>query len=159
MSVLSDVQSEFLEQINDDVRDYGLGPNEKRRPSDQKVYDALRSPENLERWILALKKMKRDSESQLVAKRAERAEARVKYLMADNKEGYLKYIAENERWRANNIRFKNGVESKLDEAMTIRDSEIEWLRDAIVSHKDSIEASDLEDDTSSFDEELWSCVA
>jgi len=120
---LADDNTEYLAQVNDDIRE--VAP--------EAIHVALREPANLERWILALKDMKRSTESQLAAKKAEAAENRAAY--ANNKTNWLAYASKAERARSDIIRFKCGVESKLDEATMLRDSEINTLLAAIEQHQ------------------------
>lgn len=150
MSVLSADESEFATQVNSDIRDRAT----------PEVHAALRSPENLDRWITHLKKMKRDTESQLAANKATRAENRVEYLERDDKEGWLKYLAQSERWRSDAIRFKNGTENKLDEAMLLRGSLVKKLHDAILTHKEEVHAAEDADDVEIgiADDKLWSVL-
>ena len=95
--VLGAPQERFLQYVNSDVRDQ----------SGDEIYAALRSPEGLDRWINALRKMSRDTDSQLESDRADRSEALVSLSEAEHKE----FLANKDRWRANAIRFKTGVEN------------------------------------------------
>ena len=148
MAVLAENQQDFLAQVNDDIRDC----------SETAVRAALRSPDNIERWMLTLKKMKRDTESQLTADRAERSEERVKHLEVGNQLGWLRYLAKRDRWRADAIRFKNGVENKLDEAVMLHDNYLTLLYEGIKEHQTNVEADDGTVNCSLFDERLWRLI-
>lgn len=144
MAILSDDQQEFFSQVDHDIRD----------TASPQIHDALRHPKNLERWILALKKMKRDTESQLTADKATRSEARAKFLETGDRDGWLKFLSKRDRWRADAIRFKNGAETKLDEATVLRYSTVNTLLDAIEKHRDSISSHDAMPE----DETLWTVL-
>lgn len=101
---LSDDQDVFNEQVAQDVRGF----------AHKDIHEALRQPNNLEAWIIALKVRKRSIESQLAAYKASVSELRVKF--DGDVLGFLKERALLDRWRSDAIRFKNGVEDTLDEA-------------------------------------------
>lgn len=134
---------EFNAQVNSDIRDQA-SPD---------VHEALRQPENLDRWILTLTQLKRTTESQLASHKATVAEARCN--ITDQGEWFA-FMAEQERWRSNAIRFKNGTENKLDEAKYLRDSWLNALIDAINEHHDSMTEDDM--DTTTADEKLWAVL-
>jgi hypothetical protein len=144
MSILSDDHETFLDQVNEDVRDQ----------ADILVHKELRQPENLERWILALKQMKRGTESQLVANKAARHERR----LTSDTDNYLTWLAKQNRWRADVLRVKSGIENKLGEANMLRDSALNKLCEAIVRHRENILSAPDDFDTSVYDEELWAAL-
>lgn len=146
--ILSEEQDKYLEQVNDDIRG----------KASLKVHEALRQPPNLERWMLALKGMKRDTESQLAADKADRAEKRLVFLQKGDTPGWLAYVAKRERRRADIIRVKNGTENKLDEATGLERTFAHHLYAAIHKHRNDVLCALNDDDSSLCDEELWSVL-
>lgn len=134
---------EFNAQVNSDIRDQ----------STPDVHDALRRPENLDRWILTLTQLKRTTESQLASYRATMAEARTTITDRDE---WLVYKAEQERWRSNAIRFKNGTENKLDEAKYLYNESLAGLVAAIEEHKHLMTLDG--DEPTEADLALWSVI-
>lgn len=111
-------------------------------------------------WRAILLAMKRDSEFQLASSRAESAEKRL--TLSDRE--YEEYEATRLRWKANNMRFKNGIENKLAMLSDISTAtfhrlkhDVEILRNAIAEHKDNVLNGD-ENETDRYDNELWSVL-
>lgn len=96
-----------------------------RGESPQEVHDWLRSRKYHPHWVEVLKNMKSNIEWQLANDRAARAEKRVQF----DKDGYLIYIAERERWRANTLKVLQGIERCLVEAKSYLDGSREWCYD------------------------------
>lgn len=109
----------------------------------------LRQPENLDRWIAELTKIKMNVEKQLAGARYDRARARA--TMDDDE--LREWQADHEKWRAGVIRFKTGVDKKLVEVKNQRVNTIERYRLAIERHCDTIGTEGGE-----ADEELWSIL-
>lgn len=115
--------------------------------------------QNRVEWRNILLTMKRDSEFQLASSRAESAEKRIE--LSD--EAFEAYEATRLRWKANNLRFKNGIENKLaqlndisHETFVKQRHEIHHLRQAILTHRESV--LDNPDDSERYDDELWSIL-
>lgn len=151
-------QLELLD--NDTFRN--LVGEDVRGKIDVKTSKLLRTPMFLHRWHDTLLQIKRNVEFQLASDKAERYSKRLEYLNRGEKgkQEFLKYQADKERWRANNIFFKNGVENKLAEAkrlltdadqLKIRISE---LQQAIRSHRHIVEHG-TEAEAYDADENLW----
>jgi hypothetical protein len=139
VSILTANEQDFLDAVNDDVRDTAA----------HDVHDDLRSPEGLDRWIVALSKMKRDAESQLANDKAERTEKR----LVTNKDEWMEFVAKRDRWRANVIRFKSGVENKLAEATYLRSERTSpWT--AIAEHREIV-LRGTDEEAANADELLW----
>lgn len=137
--------NEFERIVNEDLRD-GTTPD---------LHAALRNADNIERWIVSLKRMKRSMEYQLVSNKATKASKRTTK-MSD--EDWLLFVAEKERWRANTIRVKTSVENRLDEATALKKTKLNELVEAIWRHKRHILFAEEDADTTAYDEELWSVV-
>lgn len=145
---------------NDDFRN--LVGEDVRGNVDVRTSKLLRTPVFLRRWHDVLCQIKRNVEFQLASDKAERYSKRLKFLQegAAGKQKYLSYLAERERWRANNIFFKNGVENKIAEAKRLLANEevlkqrVGELQAAIRSHRHIVEHGS---DTEAFeaDELLW----
>lgn len=103
---------EFDEMVNQDVR----GTLDSSRS------EALRQPENIERWYNMLLTTKRRVEVQLTANRAGQAEKQAEFLNRgeEGKILWLRYRAQNETWRKQAIWFKNGVEDRISEVKLLR---------------------------------------
>lgn len=140
---LSDEEFDLL--VNEDVRE----------AADEDVVRALRSPENVDRWVRSLKRAKRNMEYQLTSHEAEKAERKARLNAAGTKQQWLDYVAEKARWRSNVIRVKKAVENKLDEATALQNQQTADLYDAIVAHRDDIKPIG---DYGEADEILWECV-
>ncbi len=82
----------------------------------------LRDPRVVERWYVHLVSLKRSVESQLCANRAELLQKQLDYvgLGAKGNPLWIEAQATAAKWRAGAVRFKNGVEDRLDEARTLR---------------------------------------
>ncbi len=143
---------EFNAQVNSDIRDQATA----------EVHDALRRPENLDRWILTLIQLKRSTESQLASLKAAVSEERTKDIYHDNREKWLAYKAKMDRRRSDVIRVKNGTENKLDEAKALRDQTMKRflkMRDAIEAHRDAVDNEKTSDaQIGAEDERLWSVL-
>lgn len=109
----------------------------------------LYQPENLDRWIAELTKIKMNVEKQLAGARYDVAKARATM----DEEELRQWYVDHEKWRAGVIRFKTGVDKKLVEVKNLRSSEVERYRLAIQRHCDTIG-----DDAGTADEELWSVL-
>lgn len=143
------MKTEHLKElVNLDIRD-------EASPAQKAILEQHRSE-----WRAILLAMKRDSEFQLASSRAESAEKR---LTLSDKE-FEQYEATRLRWKANNLRFKNGIENKLSalsdisaETFARLNHEVHSLRDAIKTHRDSV----LSDESNSerYDDELWSILS
>lgn len=107
----------------------------------------LRSPENVEEWYRKLTHMKRAAEVAITSDRAERAEKRLKI---HNREEWLNFMAERERWFAKNAWFLAGVEDKIAEAQSLRNGKDDRFEKAIQRHR-----LEMGYDPSEADEELW----
>ena len=129
----------FKNLINADIR--GTASTEEQ----QTLHD------DLDLWRSCLLEMKRNSEFQLASSRAESHEKRLEL----DEDAWQEYEADRLRWKANTIRFKNGVENKLE---YIKRLEREDLAYAIAEHRENVLAAGPEDDTVEFDERLWSKV-
>lgn len=144
MSLLDENKETFLRYVNDDIRD----------AADEAISRELRSPECLDRWYRALLAMKRDAETQFALDQAERSEKRLEITDRDE---WLEYVAVRDRWRAGNIRFKNGVENKLDEAKHLiraREKRLAGLESAIRAHEQG-----MGDQASDIDLALWEVLS
>lgn len=145
---------------NDDFRNL-VGEDVKGK-IDNKTSQLLRTPMFLQRWHDTLLQTKRNIEFQLASDKAERYAKRLQFLNQGEagRNSYLAYLAERERWRSNNIFFKNGVENKIAEAkrlLTDHDTlkiRIGELQAAIRAHRHIVEHGT---DTEAFDadETLW----
>jgi hypothetical protein len=103
---------DFKKVVNDDVRD----------EVNESISKALRSPDLVYRWHDTLLSLKRSAESQFSAHRAEKYEKRCQLSDHD----FFEWLAIKERWRSANVRFKNGVEDKIQESKRlIQDYELE----------------------------------
>ena len=137
---------QFKETVNSDIRET-ISKTEAEQ---------LRQPENLETWIIVLKSMKRSVDLQLSANKHERLE-RYAEIGSDETE-WLKYRIENEKWRYNAIRFRDGVENRLAEANFLygqQDSNIRYiqtLETAIRTHRKAVLEDTADDST---DDTLW----
>lgn len=142
---LSTEKQAFMSQVNGDIRG---------TVSDV-VSSALREPDNLDRWILALLEIKRNTESQLSTFKGE-----IKKLQSQNlsEEQITVELEKKYRWRADVIRVKNGAENRLDEAKFLKKNEISRLKKAIIKHKESMLYAGDDEDTCQFDDELWSVL-
>ena len=134
----------FANHVADDVRG----------KANASISKALRSRECVERWYRQLTHMKRAAEVAIVSDRADRAERKVAIRNdADGREQWLKYVAERDRWAAKNAWFLAGVEDKIAEAQQIRSRPIKRVAElerAIRRHQ-----TDMAEDSSAADEELW----
>lgn len=156
MNPLGDTTEEFLTAVNADTRGQASW---YASPADEDAYltevsSALRSPEHLERWAAALKKMKRDVESQLVSQNADIAEFRAQQPTMDE---YREYHRNISRKRADMIRFKSGVENKLDEAMMLLrqvDVDEPFYLTAIEKHRSTV-LYGTDKEAAVADENLW----
>lgn len=146
MGVLSQNDKTFSYQVDEDIRDC----------ASPAVKSALRQPENLDRWIAALKTVKRNIESQLASEKADRSEQKVKYLENDDYMGWLVYVQGMNRRRANMIRVKNGAENRLQEAQSLKHDNLNKLIDAIREHQKTVLHD--EDNSGEADEQLWSLI-
>lgn len=106
--------------------------------------------ENLNEWREILLQMKRDSDFQLASSKAESAEKRI---VLDEYQ-FEEYEARRLRWKANNVRFKNGIENRLSE---IRQLNLTDYKKAIINHRDKVLGSG-DEWTEQFDEELWDTI-
>lgn len=140
---------DFLAVVNADVRfDRGGLPNE--------AIEALRSPENVDRWHRTLLSLKRNVEAQMISKRAELAVSYVQALDTGDMTNYLKERAVMLTWRQGACRFRNGLEDRIAEAKAIQENNalsFMTLRQAIITHKEAILADP--DDGTDADGELW----
>lgn len=145
---------------NDAFRD--LVGEDVRGNIDPKTSKLLRTPLCVHRWHDTLLQIKRNVEFQLASDKAERYSKRLEHLRK-GKAGYdehLQYLAKKERWRSNNIFFKNGVENKIAEAKRILESgdtlkhRVSELQQAIRSHKHIVEHG-TEAEAYDADESLW----
>lgn len=139
------------------------------------ILDQLRqSPEVLDRWYYTLIELKRSVESQLAARRAD-TDAKQSHLLSRSdtrsKNEWLTVKGDFETWRGGALRFKNGVETALLEAKSLRgqsgvDSaladrdryihKVQVLLEAIRKHQDhDCNQTDCPDDRCLGDEELW----
>lgn len=149
MSKVSNLTPEKLKElVNLDIRD-------EANTAQRALLELHRSE-----WRAILLAMKRDSEFQLASSRAESAEKRLTL----SEQEYDEYEANRLRWKANNLRFKNGIENKLAmlndismETFSRLKHEVHTLRNAIEIHKDNVLNGD-EDDTERYDAELWSVL-
>ena len=141
---------EFNKVVNDDLRD----------KADEDLSLELRQPENLDRWLDSLLRLKRSTESQLAARKAARAETYRDYARGRfTDDEWNNWVAEYENWRAGVIRVKNSTEDRISEVKRLRramfpqaaSEEVVRLRNAILAHQDS----DLDEEA---DKRLWSAV-
>lgn len=110
---------QFKLYVDEDVRK----SNEQVESGDV-VAAALRSPVAIDRWIVMLTKMKRDSETQL-ANYDPKMDTRPP--------------ADAVKWRAGVLRFRNGVEDRLAEAKLLkRAAHLDRLRGAIIDHRATV---------------------
>lgn len=145
---------------NDDFRN--LVAEDVRGRVDIKTSKLLRTPLYLQKWHDCLLTIKRNVEHQLASDKAERYSKRLEFTRKGNegKIAWLQYVAERERWRANNIFFKNGVENKLAEAKNLLNDtdsareRISELQGAIRAHKHTVETGN-DDAAYDADEILW----
>lgn len=141
---------EFNDLVNRDIRDQ-VTPTE---------HSFLRDPDNRAEWETALKTFKRNSETQLASRRADKAEKYVEYLSERMTElEWAEYVSEYEQWRSKVIRFKNGVEQKLQEARSLAATHHrnwEQLADGIRRHKAAVYADDDELDVA--DQDLYAML-
>lgn len=145
---------------NDEFRN--LVGEDVRGKIDIKTSKLLRTPMFLRRWHDTLLQLKRNVEFQLASDKAERYSKRIEFSKqgAQGRDAYLKYVAERERWRSNNIFFKNGVENKIAEAKRLLEDHdvlkgrVSELQQAIRAHKHIVEHGT---DAEAFDadESLW----
>ena len=129
---------DLKELANLDIRDSAT--------EEQKAF--LRS--NILEWREILLQMKRDSDFQLASSKAEAAEKRLEL----DDEKFEEYEARRLRWKANNVRFKNGIENRLSEIRQILTTD---YRKAIIEHRENV-LNSSDDWTERFDEELWNTV-
>lgn len=148
---------------NDDFRN--LVGEDVRGNVDPKTSKLLRTPVFQRRWHDTLCQIKRNVEFQLASDKAERYSKRLKFMKEgpEGKQKYLAYQAERERWRANNIFFKNGVENKIAEAkrlLTDHDAlkiRVGELSAAIRAHRHIVEHGS-EQEAFDADESLWAVL-
>lgn len=110
---LTEISDEaFDEIVNQDVRG----------TLDPVTSEAIRQPENIERWYAMLLKTKRRVEVQLTANKSEQAEKQAEYLSMGEpgKVLWLRHKAANEKWRKTAIWFKNGVEDRISDVKLMR---------------------------------------
>lgn len=159
----------FNRLVNDDIRD--VAP--------EVVSDALRAPENVERWYLCLLANKNSVESQLATGKSEKAEkkAECEALGEDGRQEWFDFLAQHEKWRSGAIRFRGGTDVKLKEAkeahrrllaesptpMLVAErntalARVVELEGAILKHRDLVDAAS-EEEAVTADEDLWKKVA
>ena len=120
---------------------------EARGQASPEIGAYLRSPAVVERWQATLLALKRSIEVQLIAKKAELAEAKAAAhtLGPAGKAVYLRELADYEKWRAGAIRvLAKGLEGRLAEAKRLRheghkDStlrECQRLKALVLAHRD-----------------------
>lgn len=162
-------EDHFNRLVNDDIRD--VAPSV--------VSEALREPENVERWYLCLLANKNSVESQLASGKADRAEkkAECEALGEAGRIAWFDFLAQHEKWRSGAIRFRGGTDVKLKEAKQAfrrllansptpsvvmeRNAALQRvveLEAAIVKHRELVDAAD-EEDAVTADEDLWQKVA
>lgn len=145
-----------------------------RSPED--VRQALRSPENVDRWFSALLAMTKSVEGQLAAKKTDWSTTRNRFqvdislastrIQSDRLKVQLQEERERyNKWRAGILRFKTGLDEFLADARRLRDASkdssydrvmederlrltkrIRLLEEGIRSHRDTILSDELSDD-------------
>jgi len=160
VEVLSATEEEFTAYVNNDLRER-CGTSCGSKTSSCKcdrwsaIHEALRSPQCIDRLLATLKKIKRNIEAQFANDKAERS---TKKLEVTNKQQWLKYVAERDRWKADSLRVKNSIDNAIDEVkLLIREQNTNY-REAILRHKEAVLSCPDDSDTSVWDDELWSLV-
>lgn len=149
----------ITEQLSglDDEDFEDLVKDDARSRTSPEVADALRSPILARRWYLALRKMLMSVEGQLAAMTAENtAKVQRLYAARQPRQAMIEQ-ADFAAWRANSLRFKNGVDMRLLEARELlreHDSldRVAVLERAIARHRDAA------DEASEADLRLWSVI-
>lgn len=142
-------ERDFVDVVNRDVREV----------SSEDEYNALRSPETVEKWYDALLTFKRDLEYQFSTNRSNRATkyAELKPTTTASTE-WAEWLAENEHWRTGALKFYRGVERRLHEAgklvSTQRRRDLS-LHAAIARHREEILNADDDVEMAEFDNQLW----
>lgn len=91
-----------------------------RQQASQQVHDDLRE-KTPRRWRSTLIRMKKDIEWQITNNQAARAERRA---TCQDRDEWLDYLAEQDRWRANTLRVLKGIELCLAEPVDKHDSHV-----------------------------------
>lgn len=101
---------EYTKVVNDDIR--GVVSEE--------IADWLRSDDEVEEFYDKLCSLRSDVELQLTTNKGEVHERRATHLRQNrSEEEWHTFLAENERWKAGAIRFRNGVDNRIREVKRI----------------------------------------
>lgn len=151
---LVNMTSDEFDQVVDD---------EIRRMDDGSDRDALirllKDPAVADRWQIVLVGMKKSVEGQLGYKRSDVQRARLAFENDPNertREFFLYKREEFLRWRGGSLRFKNGVEARLNDIRKIQYAAAKGndLVSAILGHKEKV-LREFPDEVSDADRELW----